>query len=128
MLRLRWRGSASVVESEGVRGLVIRLSRGSEPVRARCCLFGKRIVRRGGVPVLRAPAPTPHPHSWAFAAATTSLRTEPPIPARRVIGYAPAPGPSNDENLALSERSPLGIVKPLGVVGMFPLAPHGAAE
>jgi hypothetical protein len=36
--------------------------------------------------------------------------------------------PLKTKNLALSERPPLGIVRPLGVVGIFSLAPHGAAE
>jgi hypothetical protein len=41
-MRSRWLGSRSVVESEGVRGLVIRLSRCSEPVcaRAACWALG----------------------------------------------------------------------------------------
>jgi hypothetical protein len=41
--------------------------------------------------------------------------------------FAARPRPKN-ENLALSEHHESGILRPLGVFGMFPLAPHGAAE
>jgi hypothetical protein len=52
VLHLRWLASASVVESEGARGLVVCLSRGSEPVRTRAICWALGSVEGAGDPGL----------------------------------------------------------------------------
>jgi len=56
----------------GVRGLVICLSRGSEPVRARAACSALGSFDEVESLVLRTGDANTHPHSWTFAPATSS--------------------------------------------------------